>query len=68
MNTTLVDFYLNVAVLCLWILYREQSLLVAVGWIVFLACMGSCATWVYVTRNLLQCRPGDRVAKFWTGR
>jgi hypothetical protein len=67
MNTTLVDFYLNVLLLCCWVFARERSAAAALLWCIFLAGLGSFASWAYVTVVLLRLRPGDPVTKILTG-
>lgn len=66
MNTTLVDFYLNWLVIAAWQITREPPA-TALAFVVFTACLGSCATWLYVLFVLLQMRAGDSMAVFWLG-
>jgi hypothetical protein len=44
MQTTLVDFYLNVAALAGVVYLRERSAAVACAWVLALACLGSMMT------------------------
>ena len=71
MNATLVDFYLNALVLCIWVWLREAPRLgrvPAVLVIVYLLCLGSFATWSYVAHLLwVRTRPGDTLAKIVLG-
>lgn len=53
MIATLIDFYINVAALSVWIGYRESSWLTSSTWIVLLICCGSIATCAYVVWKLL---------------
>ncbi|KAL9228058.1 hypothetical protein vseg_003675 [Gypsophila vaccaria] len=56
---TLIDFYVNVAVLSVWIGYKESSWIMASIWIVLLICSGSIATCAYIVRHLLLLSPDD---------
>ena len=67
MNATLVDYYLNVLLLALWILAREPSLAVALFWIVVLSCLGAVGTWLYVFQLALRLRAGDPLSKLIMG-
>ncbi|KAH9611556.1 hypothetical protein KSS87_019275 [Heliosperma pusillum] len=59
LTTTLIDFYINVAVLSVWIGYKESSWIMASIWIVLLICSGSIATCAYIVRHLLLLSPDD---------
>ncbi|KAK9740782.1 hypothetical protein RND81_03G059800 [Saponaria officinalis] len=50
---TLIDFYINVAALSVWIGYKESSWIMASIWIILLVCSGSIATCAYIVRHLL---------------
>lgn len=71
MNATLVDFYLNVLLLSVWVWLREARALGPVGAatvILYLCCLGSFATWSYVAHLLwFRTRPGDSLAKIVLG-
>jgi hypothetical protein len=71
MNATLVDFYLNALVLCIWVWLREAPRLGRVPAalvIVYLLCLGSFATWSYVAHLLwVRTRPGDTLSKVVLG-
>ncbi|KAK9080536.1 hypothetical protein SSX86_000294 [Deinandra increscens subsp. villosa] len=49
---TLIDFYINVVALSVWIAYKESSWMNAFLWILFLVCFGSITTCVYILRQL----------------
>lgn len=51
-NTTIVDFYFNIAVISAWAVMKERNLLVAIIWIVSFICLGSIATCFYVFLQL----------------
>eukprot|EP00850_Spirogloea_muscicola_P013307 SM000089S23863 [mRNA] locus=s89:448777:450535:+ [translate_table: standard] len=59
MKATLLDFYLNVAVLICWVLYKEDSWLAGAAWSIGLICLGSIATYTYIGVQLLKLGPGD---------
>ena len=71
MNATLVDFYLNTLVICIWVWLREAPRLgrgPAALVIIYLLCLGSFATWSYIAHLLwLRTRPGDSLAKIVLG-
>lgn len=46
--TTLVDFYNNIAILSLWVAYKEANWVRALLWIIAFATLGSIATAFYV--------------------
>ncbi|XP_057424712.1 uncharacterized protein LOC130718208 isoform X2 [Lotus japonicus] len=54
MVATLVDFYINVTALAVWVAYKESSWICAVLWIILLICFGSITTCVYIVCQLLQ--------------
>ncbi|PWA95252.1 hypothetical protein CTI12_AA052030 [Artemisia annua] len=50
--TTLIDFYINVVALSVWVGYKESSWTSAFLWILFSVCFGSITTCVYIVRQL----------------
>ncbi|KAK9074033.1 hypothetical protein SSX86_006628 [Deinandra increscens subsp. villosa] len=48
---TLTDFYANIAVLSMWIAYKESSWINAFIWILLLVCFGSVTTCAYLVRQ-----------------
>ncbi|XP_057469093.1 uncharacterized protein LOC130758262 isoform X2 [Actinidia eriantha] len=52
MTATLIDFYINVVVLSVWVAYKESSWINAFLWIVLLICFGSITTCTYIVRQL----------------
>jgi hypothetical protein len=48
MIATLIDFYFNVALIILWVLYRESTWISRLFWIAFLICLGSIGTAAYL--------------------
>ena len=52
MRATLWDFYANVLVIYLYVLYREKSIVAKILWLVLFFCLGSIATIAYVLIQL----------------
>ncbi|KAK0576159.1 hypothetical protein LWI29_012977 [Acer saccharum] len=52
MTATLIDFYINVTALSVWVVYKESSWISAVVWIILLICFGSITTCVYIVQQL----------------
>ncbi|GAB4845203.1 hypothetical protein Ancab_038614 [Ancistrocladus abbreviatus] len=61
MTGTLIDFYINVVALSVWIGYKESSWIGAFAWIAGLICFGSLATCVYIVLQLFQLSPYDPI-------
>ncbi|XP_010915163.1 uncharacterized protein [Elaeis guineensis] len=59
MAATLVDFYVNVVAIVVWVAYRESKLIHTVLWIVLLVCFGSIATCAYIVKKLFVISPAD---------
>lgn len=59
LTATLIDFYINVAALSVWIGYKESTWFTAFVWIVLLVCLGSSATCAYIVWHLLLLSPHD---------
>ncbi|GAB2270263.1 hypothetical protein Dimus_005168 [Dionaea muscipula] len=54
MAATLVDFYINVVPLAVWISYKEANWLTAIIWVVLLVSFGSITTCAYITLQLFK--------------
>lgn len=52
MDATLVDFYVNVVAIAVWVAYRESKWMNTVFWVVLLVCFGSIATCAYIAKKL----------------
>eukprot|EP00262_Sarcandra_glabra_P001131 TRINITY_DN1114_c0_g1_i3.p1 TRINITY_DN1114_c0_g1~~TRINITY_DN1114_c0_g1_i3.p1 ORF type:complete len:249 (-),score=20.57 TRINITY_DN1114_c0_g1_i3:214-960(-) len=52
MTATLVDFYINVVALSVWVATKESSWITSVFWIILLVCFGSITTCVYIVVQL----------------
>ncbi|KAF7141938.1 hypothetical protein RHSIM_Rhsim06G0093200 [Rhododendron simsii] len=61
MMATLIDFYINVVALSVWVAYKESSWLNAFIWIVLLICFGSITTCTYIVRQLFHLLSRDPV-------
>ncbi|WVZ79626.1 hypothetical protein U9M48_027184 [Paspalum notatum var. saurae] len=54
MAATLIDFYINVFAISVWVAYKESSWISTTIWIVLLICFGSITTCGYITLQLFQ--------------
>ncbi|GAU13280.1 hypothetical protein TSUD_42340 [Trifolium subterraneum] len=54
MGATLIDFYINVAILSAWVIYKEANWLSSTLWIVLLISLGSIATSAYIVVQFLK--------------
>lgn len=63
MRATLWDFYGNVLVIYLFVLYREKNLFIKILWLVLFFCLGSIATIGYVLLELSRLKQGEGVSK-----
>jgi hypothetical protein len=64
MRTTLVDYYLTLAPLCLFAGWRERrNPMWAAATILYFCCLGSTAVWSYVFLVFSRLRAGDAVSK-----
>lgn len=61
MRATLWDFYFNITILSVWVLYKENKLWAALFWIVSFVILGSIATSFYVWAQLMRLQPGQPV-------
>lgn len=61
MVATLIDFYVNVAAIAVWVWYKESSWFSAFIWTVLLICFGSIATCWYIALKLFQLSPQDPI-------
>ena len=61
MRATLWDFYANVLIIYLYVLYREKSIVVKIIWLVLFFCLGSIATIAYVLIQLFGLKAGQGI-------
>lgn len=59
MRATLWDFYTNVAVIFLWLCYKENKLLPKLIWLILLVALGSIASCAYVLIQLFKLKQGE---------
>lgn len=64
--TSIIDVYTGISLFCLWVVYREKSLLRSLAWIVGFIVLGFFAAGVY-TLLALQSSGGDW-SRFWMGK
>lgn len=65
MRATLWDFYTNVAVIYLWIFYKEKSILIKIVWLILLVTLGSIASCAYVLIQLFRLKRGQGLKEFF---
>ncbi|MFB9841982.1 DUF1475 family protein [Mucilaginibacter ginsenosidivorans] len=66
MRATLWDFYANVAVIFIWVCYKEKSIFFKILWLIFLVCLGSIASCAYVLIQLFRLKPGEGLKEFFS--
>ncbi|XP_057732135.1 uncharacterized protein LOC130947448 isoform X1 [Arachis stenosperma] len=59
MAATLIDFYINVVALAVWVAYKESNWISSFLWIIFLICFGSIATCSYIVLQFLKLSPQE---------
>jgi hypothetical protein len=68
MKATLWDFYANVAVIYLWVCYKEPGILMKVIWLILLVFLGSIASCAYVLIELFRLEPNEGLKELFTKR
>jgi hypothetical protein len=68
MRATLWDFYTNVAVIYLWLCYKEKGILLKIIWLILLVTLGSIASCAYVLIQLFSLKPNDGLKEFFTSQ
>jgi hypothetical protein len=63
MQATLWDFYANVLVIFLWVVYREKGWPIKIVWAVLFFCLGSIGTIGYALIQLFGLREGESLQK-----
>ncbi|XP_060672960.1 uncharacterized protein LOC132803655 isoform X1 [Ziziphus jujuba] len=61
MIATLIDFYINVIALSVWVAHTSSTFVAAIFWIVLLICFGSIATCIYIVQQLFHLTTQDPV-------
>lgn len=59
MRATLWDFYANILVIYLWVIYKEKNILVILLWAVLFFCLGSIGSIGYVLIQLFCAKSTD---------
>ncbi|XP_068647878.1 uncharacterized protein [Aristolochia californica] len=65
MVATLVDFYIDIIPIAVWVAYKEQSWISAVFWIILLLCLGSITTCTYIIFQLFKLSPQQMQDPFY---
>lgn len=60
-RTTLIDFYFNIAILSVWVIYKEASLKRSILWVISFIALGSIATAFYVFIQFLALKHGEGI-------
>ena len=63
MRATLWDFYANVLVIYLYVLWREKNIAIRLLWAVLFFCLGSIATIGYVLIQLFRLKSGEPLSE-----
>lgn len=61
MRATLWDFYANILIIYIWILYKEKNTGVKMLWAALLFCLGSIASIGYVLIQLFKANTNDSI-------
>ena len=59
MRATLWDFYANILIIYLWVIYKEKNLGIMILWAILFFCLGSIASLAYVIIQLFKLPPGE---------
>jgi len=65
MRATLWDFYANILIIYLFVLYRERNIGIKIVWGVLFFCLGSIASIGYVLIELSRLKDGDDIKKIF---
>ncbi|HWZ23106.1 MAG TPA: DUF1475 family protein, partial [Cytophagaceae bacterium] len=57
MRATLWDFYANILLIYLWVIYKEKSISIKILWAILFFCLGSVASISYVLIQLYKVKP-----------
>jgi len=63
MRATLWDFYANVLVIFLWVVYREKRWSIKIMWAILFFCLGSIGTIGYALVQLFSLQKGEGIQK-----
>ncbi|KAL8239440.1 hypothetical protein R6Q59_016007 [Mikania micrantha] len=59
---TVIDYYANIAVISIWIAYKESSWISALLWILSLICFGGVTTCAYIVRQTFYLSPQQPIS------
>ncbi|OWM85018.1 hypothetical protein CDL15_Pgr027805 [Punica granatum] len=59
MTATLIDFYINIAALSVWVIYKESSWISGFIWVLLLICFGGVSTCAFIVKELFQLTSQD---------
>ncbi|CAI9116447.1 OLC1v1017589C1 [Oldenlandia corymbosa var. corymbosa] len=59
MAATLIDFYINILAIAVWVVYKESNWISSLVWIILLICLGSIATCFYIVLQLFKLSPQE---------
>jgi len=59
---TLIDFYFNILIISVWVVYKENNILKSILWIVAFVILGSIATSFYVLTQLFRLKPEESLS------
>ena len=65
-KVSLIDVYIGFFLFSGWVLYREEKLLTALSWILFIMILGNFITCLYVTIMLFKSKENSKW--FWLGK
>ncbi len=65
MRATLWDFYANVFLIYLFVLWREKRLFPKIVWAILFFCLGSIATIAYLIIVLAKMKPGESLSEIF---
>ena len=65
MTATLKDFYQNIVLIWLWVIYKEASWWKSLIWLILFVTGGSITTCAYVFWQLWKLKPGEPVGRIF---
>ena len=66
MRATLWDFYANVAVIFMWVCYKEKGFAGKIIWLILLVALGSIASCAYVLIQLFRLKRGEGLKELFS--
>lgn len=65
-TTTIIDFYFNIAVISIWVVYRENNIIKSMAWLVSFVVLGSISTCFYIFIQTFYLKPDDDITNLLT--